>query len=147
MKVILLADVARVGKKYDIKDVPQGFAQNFLLKNGKAVIATPEKIKEVEARKEAIYLSHTVERAKLKAGLDALKEISIVIVSPANEKGHLFKGIHAKDIVSELKKCANVAVAEDMIQLPEPIKEIGKHIISVAWENEKGSFTLEVKAK
>lgn len=147
MKVILLMDVARVGKKYDIKDVPQGFAQNFLLKNGKAVIATPEKIKEVEARKEAIYLSHTVEHAKLKAGLDALKEISIVIVSPANEKGHLFKGIHAKDIVSELKKGANVAIAEDMIQLAEPIKELGTHTINVLWNGEKGQFTLEVKGK
>lgn len=147
MKVILLVDVARVGKKYDIKDVPQGFAQNFLLKNGKAVVATPEKIKEVDARKESIYLSHTVERAKLKAGLDALKEIKITIVSPANEKGHLFKGIHAKDIVAELKKSANVAIVEDMIVLPEAIKEVGSHEIAVTWEGEKGSFILEVKPK
>ena len=147
MKVILLTDVARVGRKYDIKEVPQGYAQNFLLKKGLAKVATPDAVKEVEKKKESIYLSRSIEKENLKKNLLALKEVQVEIKAVANEQGHLFKGIHAKDIVEALKKNANVAIDEDMIDLPEAIKTVGFHTIHVLWEGEKGTFHLEVVRK
>ncbi|MBP6911661.1 MAG: 50S ribosomal protein L9 [Candidatus Pacebacteria bacterium] len=147
MKIILLVDVARVGSKYDVKEVPQGFAQNFLLKNGKAIIATPENLKKIETKKESIYISQSIENSKLKSELDKLRKITLTIHVPANEKGHLFSGIHKHDIVDALKTNSNIEIPPNMIVLQEPIKEIGTHTIHTLWQDQKSSFTLIIQKK
>lgn len=147
MKIILLTDVARVGSKYEVKDVPHGFAQNYLLKNGKAIIATPENIKSIETKKESIYISKSIEKNKLHKELEKLQTVILTIDVPANEKGHLFSGIHIKDIVKNLKRLSNIELPETMIILKEPIKEIGTYTIAVEEDMCRSAFTLIVQKK
>ena len=61
MKVIFLQDVPRVGKKYDLKEVPDGYAMNFLLPRRLAVIATPKAIIELEVNKKKIAIEKEVQ--------------------------------------------------------------------------------------
>lgn len=147
MKVILTSDVPRVGKKYDIKDVPQGYAHNFLFKQGKAILATDDAIRDIEKKKESIRLEREMNASLLRKHLEELRSISLTMKAVANEKGHLFKSIHTKEIVDALLHDKRVSISEKMIDLAEPVKTVGTHTIPVTLDGQKGSFTLVIEAK
>ncbi|HRZ30541.1 MAG TPA: 50S ribosomal protein L9 [Candidatus Paceibacterota bacterium] len=131
MKIILLQDVAKVGRKHEVKDVNDGFARNFLLGNKKAVLATPDNLSRVlgikqgqlEQTKKTLSL---VEQFLLKVG-----ESPLVIKVKANEAGHLFASLHEKDIVEAVKKELGIYLPADLIVLTKPIKEVGETKIAL----------------
>src|SRR5690349_155166 len=103
MKVIFLQDVARVGKRHDVKEVNDGYAVNFLLPRKLAVSATVKAIAELEARKKEIVVEREVREELLVKNLEGLKGKTITIAAKADDKGHLFKAIHPKDIVEAMR--------------------------------------------
>ncbi|MFA6445792.1 MAG: 50S ribosomal protein L9 [Candidatus Paceibacterota bacterium] len=145
MKIILLKDVRKIGKKYDVKDVADGFALNKLIPAGEAVTATPANIKVYEAKRKNADMEIKVQEELLFKNLSALKEASVTISGKTNEKGHLFAAIHADQIVDELKKQAHIDVTPSFLVLDKPVKEIGEHNIAVKVGDKTGSFKLVVK--
>ncbi len=146
MKVILLQDISKVGKKFDIKEVPAGYAQNVLIPKKQALSATPENIKFAEANKEKIRLVKDQEDAELRKNMKDLESIELHIKAKANEKGHLFKSIHAKEIEVALKTDLNISIEERMIHLDAPLKEVGSFKVPITAGNLKGSFTVVIEA-
>ncbi|MFA5791602.1 MAG: 50S ribosomal protein L9 [Candidatus Paceibacterota bacterium] len=152
MKVIFLQDVARVAKRYDIKEVNDGYAMNFLFPRKLAELATLKAITELEKHKKEIVVEREVQENLLIKNLEEIKEKIIIIKSKANEKGHLFSAIHKKEIVLEMKKQQHADIGEEFIILEKPIKEIGEFEIPIEIKtatgggaSKKSSFKLVVE--
>ncbi|MCE9549160.1 50S ribosomal protein L9 [Candidatus Nomurabacteria bacterium] len=145
MKVIFLQDVPRVGRKHDIKEVNDGYAMNFLLPRKLATMATPKAVAELELRKKEIVVEREVQENLLLKYLEELKGKVITIKSKADEKGHLFSGIHKKEIAEVMKTEHRADIGEEFIILEKPIKEIGEFEIPIQVKNKKSSFKLVVE--
>ncbi len=146
MKVILQKDVPKLGKRYDIKDVKDGFALNSLIPKGLALVATKETVAKMEQQKAARAAEQKVQAELLLGNLEKIKGTTVTILGKANDKGHLFAGIDAETVARELSAAAHVSVSADHILLEKPIKEVGEHAVSVEILGKKTSFILVVKA-
>lgn len=144
MQIILLKDVPKIGQKNEIKNVSDGYAINFLFPNKLAQQATPNKIKELEKIKQNQETENQINKNLLIKNIRSLDGARIEIKAKANEKGHLFKGIHAEEIVEELKKQNHIDVKKEYIELKNPIKETGEFDIVVKTEDAKAVFKLEI---
>lgn len=144
MKIILNKDVRGLGRMYDVKNVADGYATNFLLPKGLAMRASESQLKQVENLKIAREADIKVQENLLIKVLDELKGKSVTITAKANEKGHLFSGIHANDLSEALMKETRLSIPVSYINLKTPIKEIGSHVVEVVVGDKKASFSVEV---
>lgn len=147
MKVILQRDVAKVGKKFEVKNVADGYAVNFLFPNKDAILATPEAERKLVEMKKQLAAEQKIQHDLLMKNLKALGETRLKISAKTNDKGHLFSGIHKEQLVAELHKQAHVEISPDMIHLAKPIKEIGEHQIKVGAGEHTTTFVLEVEGE
>jgi len=147
MKVILLGDIRGTGKKYDVKNVSDGYAMNFLLPNKLAERATDERIKNMEELKQGQFEKARIQADLLEKNLDSLKKVQLEIREKTTEKGSLFKGITPSVIVKELKEQVHINLPADAVVLEKPIKEIGDYTIGVVVGDSKTSFKLVVSSK
>jgi large subunit ribosomal protein L9 len=143
MKVILLKDVPRIGKKGDVKDVSDGFAQNALLPKGLAKIATPQAIKIMNDQKNHAQELAQLQVEKMKQAIESLNHQKIVVELAANAQGHLF----SKFKVEQLKKVFTSKGIDFDIKyiVPFELKEVGVHAIKIKSPSLNGDFTLEIK--
>jgi large subunit ribosomal protein L9 len=151
MKVIFLKDVPRAGRKNEVKEVNSGYALNFLFPNRLAEAATDKAVSRLEMQKKEILVEREVQASLLSQNLDEIKNKTITIIEKANEKGHLFEGIHKKEILAQMKKEHHAEISEDCIILEKPIKEIGEFTIPIEVTPRGGkkvhsSFRLVVSA-
>jgi large subunit ribosomal protein L9 len=144
MRVIFLKDVANVGYKYDVKNVADGYALNFLIPQKLAELATDRKIREIEIKKHQKDEEYEVQHDLLLKNLKALGGASVEMSAKANEKGHLFKGIHVEEIAEELRKQDHIDLKPEHIQLEHPIKEIGEFDITAKVSKDSATFKLIV---
>jgi len=143
MKVILLQDIAQIGRRFEIKQVPDGHALNFLIPRKLAEMATRENLKRLEERRGKIALIAEDADKSLETLLDTLSTNPVTFVAPANEQGHLFKGIKAADISAQVS-VGKALLPADAIKLDVPIKEIGDHVIMVMSGGREHTFILSV---
>ena len=127
MRVIFLEDVKGKGKKGDVKEVPTGYAQNYLIKNKLAVEATKESLAQVagqnkaKAKQEAEILK---EAQVLKEMLE--KEGTVVeIKAKAGEDSRLFGSIPSKQIADALQKQYQIKIDKRKLDLKQPIRSLG----------------------
>lgn len=126
MKVILLKDVSKVGKKNEVKEVSDGYARNYLLANNLAKPATESAMKQWEQEKE--NLAHQAEE-ELKVEEEMVSQLDgqeIEIRAKADESGKLYGSITAIKIAKILKD-KGFKVEKNQIKLMEPIKEVGEY--------------------
>jgi len=145
MKVILKQDVGGVGRKYEIKNVADGYANNFLIPRKLAEYASPEAIKKSEAQKSASLVDIEIREKLAEKQMEILKDIKISLNKKANDKGHLFEKIHPKEITEALESQAKIKIEPEYLKIEEPIKEKGEHKISVEIGKNKGEFILVVE--
>ena len=146
MKIILLKDVAKIGKKYDIKDVSDGYAQNMLLPRGLAKLATKDAIAKVEQLKANDLTAKKIQEELLLKNLEIIKNLKLELKEKTNEKGHLFAGITKEILHSELVKKTRLNIDISSIKLDKPIKEVGEHKVLVEVLGKKAEFTLVVSS-
>ncbi len=127
MKVIFLKDVKGKGKKGDVKNVADGYAQNFLIKNGLAKEATNASLSTLAGQKKAEE-KHNAEllaqAKKLKEFLEK-EETVVTIKAKAGEDGRLFGAIPAKQIAEEFNKAFNLSLDRRKFELSAPIRALG----------------------
>lgn len=146
MKIILLKDVKGLGRKYDIKEAKDGHALNLLIPQGLAVHATDKNLKEVDIKKRTDLEHRKIQEDLLIMNLKELNGAKIEMTEKANEKGHLFAGIHKEQIIPEIKKQTRIDMLPEFIILEKPIKEVGEHEIAVKVADKTVKFKLVVKA-
>ena len=135
MKVLLLADVRGTGKKGEIKEVADGYANNFLIKTGKARRADNEALSENKNRKEANNYHKEQERLSAVALGEKLKNATVVVKIKCGENGKTFGSIASKEIADALAK-QGYAVDKRKIELPNPIKTIGTYTVTARLHSE-----------
>ncbi len=145
MKVIFLQDVPRVGRKYEVKNINDGYAMNFLLPRRLAVVATPNELAALEKRQKDIVLESEVQEDLLLKSLEEIKNKVVSIKAKANEKGSLFSAIHKKEIIEMMQSENRVIISEEYIDLEKPIKEVGEFQIPIKIGKNKSSFKLVIE--
>ncbi len=146
MRVILLKNVARVGSKGDIVEVSEGYARNFLIKNGLAKEADKGAIKELNHKKES---KEKQKKKELQKEFDFVKKYSseaYKVFLHANEKGHLFEKLDLKKLLKLINDKEKLSFTEKELSLNEPIKELGSFDIHCTIDGKKLKFKLSVEA-
>lgn len=133
MKVIFISDVKGKGKKGQIKEVPTGYAQNFLLKKGLAKEATSSNLniqKRLEKAEHDAYEAEKAEAEQIKLKLEDDKTI-VKFQSKAGNDSRLFGSISSKKIVEGLEEQFGIVIDKRKLMLPEPIKALGYTNVAV----------------
>lgn len=146
MKVILLTDVPKVGKKYEVKDFKEGYAQNVLLSKGLAELATPHALSKLARYQESVNNKKQDEESAFNKLITSLQDKKVLIVANANEKGHLFKSISPKDVAEAIKTTLGLDVEENFLKLPS-VKELGSHEVLIKKGDREGRFEILVESK
>ncbi len=130
MKILLIKDVKNLGKAGEIKEVKDGYGENFLIKKGFAKRATEEVIEEWKREQERIAEEEAKELANLKEIEKKLSQIKLVIKRKLSANGSLYGAITKEDIANELKSQHNIILDKKKIEIKKPIKETGDFNIS-----------------
>ena len=141
MKVILLQDIDKVGKKYDVKEVKDGYARNFLIPKNLVKIAIAKNMKWLEGQKQTKAAIAEEDLKKVESRASAIDGQEIVISVKVGDKGQLFESITAQKISEKIKELG-IVVNASQIELEEPIKELGEFLIKVKFEH---NLEAEVK--
>ncbi len=147
MKIILLKDVPKLGRKYDVKDVSDGHALNFLMPRGLAMSATDAAVKKIIAQKEKDVMGGKIQAELLLKSFGVLKETTIHISGKANDKGHLFAGITKEILIAEILKQTRLNLDPETVVLEKPIKEVGERKVTVQALGKKTEVTVVVEAE
>ena len=130
MKVLLLQDVKGQGKKGEIINVSDGYANNFLLKKGLGAVATADTINSVMIHDKAVQKQKEAERAEAYQKAAELKGSVIHLTAAKGANGKMFGSITNKEIAEELVKLG-YAVDKKQVVLKEPIKMSGEYTVTV----------------
>jgi large subunit ribosomal protein L9 len=125
MKVIFLKDVKGKGKKGEVKNVADGYAQNFLFKQGLAVEATPANLKALEAQKNKQKREAEEELARAKQLKEQLEQLTVELSAKAGDGGRLFGSITSKQIAEALQSQHNIKIDKRKIELNDAIRSLG----------------------
>lgn len=147
MKIILLKDVPKIGRRYDVKDVSDGYALNMLLPKGLAQKATPDMITKVEAIKAKDLADKQIQNDLLLRNLEEVKKVTLYFKEKANDKGHLFAGVTREMIADELKKETKFNIDSESIKIEKPIKEVGEQKVTIEVLGKKAEFVVNIEAK
>jgi large subunit ribosomal protein L9 len=131
MNVILLDNVENLGNIGDLVKVKPGYGRNFLIPQGKAALATPENIKQMEARRAELEKAAAEELAAAKVRAKAFDGVELVISANAGSEDKLFGSVGPIDIVEALEGI-QITAERSEIRMPEgPIQEVGEFDIGV----------------
>lgn len=146
MKVILLKDVARLGRRSEEVNVPDGYALNQLIPKKLAEPATAINRKRLEQDKHLVAVGVATELANFVAAKTSLGVINVTVPVEANEKGHLFRAVKADEVVAVLAG-QGVTVPAHMLEISAPIKTLGEHSITLVQGDNRHEFSITVVAK
>ena len=125
MKVIFLKDVKGKGKKGEVKNVADGYAHNFLIKQGLAVEATNASISSLNAQKKKVEQEAIEELEQMQHLKVDLEKLTVEIQAKSGEGGRLFGSVTSKQIADELKKTHNIKLDKRKLDLPDGIRALG----------------------
>jgi large subunit ribosomal protein L9 len=131
MRVILKREVAGLGRPGDVKDVADGYAQNFLLPRGLAIEATAGELKVLARARDAKRAKQDRAHADAEELAKRLSEMTLVFRLKAGEQGKTFGSVTNKDIADALQREHKVEVDRTKVHLPEPLKSLGVHTVEV----------------
>src|SRR2546428_10565451 len=133
MKVVFNKNVVGVAKRGDVKEVAEGFARNFLIPNGLAMLATGGAMKMM-SNKQKSEETKVIRKIKGKAELaQKLKGFRLTFKAKADDTGKLYGSINAEKIAQELQKIG-LEVSVSQVKLAQPIKKIGNHPVNLQFE-------------
>lgn len=145
MEIILTEDVPKLGHAGDIVRVKDGYARNYLLPRGKAMLATRGRVREIEHKKQVIAEKQRKEISSLEGVARQLAGLSLEFEARAGEEGKLFGSVTNADIAARLAE-QGVEVDRRRIDLHDPIKQIGEYDVPVRLHREV-TATVSVKVR
>lgn len=146
MKIILLRDIANLGKRGEMKEVAEGYAMNVLIKKGDALHATLAELAKWKAKEDSKLHKKEVATNTFAQLIDTLRKNEIVITGKkADQKGQLFASIKENDIAEAIYSVSKMSVDPKQILLISPIKTLGKHAVMLKQSEKKETITIEVR--
>ncbi|EAQ82475.1 MULTISPECIES: 50S ribosomal protein L9 [Blastopirellula] len=130
IELLLIQSVDHLGKQGDVVEVRPGYANNYLIPQGLATIATPHHKRMVDKHRAKLLEIEKSRLAGLRAIADLLNRQSVTIEANANDEGHLYGSVGPADIVSALKE-QNFTITADQVRLEGPLKELGLYTVKI----------------
>jgi len=131
VRVILKREVAGLGRPGGVKDVADGYAQNFLLPRGLAIEATAGEMKVLARARDAKRAKQDRAHADAEELAKRLSETTLVFRLKAGDQGKTFGSVTSKDIAEALQREQKVEVDKTKVHLPEPLKALGVHQVEI----------------
>lgn len=146
MKVIFLKDVKGKGKKGEIKNVADGYAHNFLIKQGLAIEANNANVSTLDAQKKKEEKQAAEELAEAKKLKETIEKITVELSAKAGEGGRLFGSITTKQIAEELQKKHRIKIDKRKMELADAIRTLGHTKVPVKLHPEVlATLTVSIK--
>jgi large subunit ribosomal protein L9 len=147
VKLILRESVRGLGEAGDLVGVKVGYARNYLLPQGKALLATESKVRELEHHKRVVTEKAARDLNDLKALRDRLESVALEVTARVGEEGKLFGSVTTAHI-AELLAEKGYEVDRRKIQLGEPLREIGDHVVSIRLQRDlTAKVALKINAE
>lgn len=147
MKIILKEDIPSLGYKDDVVEVKNGYGRNYLIPQGKAIIASESALKVLaeNQRQRAHKLAKI--KADAEASAEALKDVKLVIATKVSSTGTIFGSVNAIQISEELTKLGH-NIDRKLIVIEQPVKEVGNYTAIINLHKEvKAEVPFEVIAE
>ena len=125
MDIILLQDIDKVGEKYEVVTVKDGFARNFLIPTKKAVIANQTNLAKLDELKQKHAEELAAQIGEFQAVADRLKEVTLKIGAKAGTSGKIFGSVTNTSIAQALRDQCEVEVIRSKVELADEVKELG----------------------
>src|SRR5947208_11043205 len=122
MQLVLVEDVANLGRQGDLVEVKAGYGRNYLLPNGLATVPSEHNLRLLERYQQRVSAAREARIADLRALADQIQRVTVTIEANANEEGHLYGSVGAPEISRALKG-QNLNVDPEMVRLEGPIRE------------------------
>jgi len=136
MEVILRKDVPKLGKAGDVVKVKNGYARNYLIPKGLAILANQKTIRALENQRKIILAKAERERKKLESLAEKLEGISITVYRKIIEEDRIFGSVSSIDIVNMLKE-QGIKIDKNQVILDEPIKKLGTFEVPIKLSSDK----------
>ena len=130
MEVILRQSVEKLGHPGDVVKVSNGYARNYLLPRGIAVIATEGNKKQIEAQRQRLEAAEDARREQAKDQASTFEQVSLTFSARVGEEGKLFGSVTSADIVQQLEALGH-KVEKRQVDLHEPIKALGVYRVPI----------------
>ncbi len=127
MQIILLQDLEKVGDKHDVVQVKNGYARNYLIPNGFAVIANTPNMAKLDSLKEKEAQAELAKVDEYKVIATKIDGKTVKILVKAGTSGKIFGSVNNVQVINALKESFDVDIARKKVQLPEDIKELGTY--------------------
>jgi large subunit ribosomal protein L9 len=148
VKIILRADVDRLGNKGDLLDVADGYARNYLLPRGLALAATTGALAQAESMREARSRRDAADRESAEALRDRLSSTAVRIPAQSGTDGRLFGSVTAADVADAVIAQLGVELDRKRLHLDEPIRALGVHDVTLRLHPEvEAHVSVEVVAR
>lgn len=143
MKVVLLQDVKKMGKKGDVVEVSDGYGRNVLIRKGLGVEGTKANLNTAAQRQESKVFKDKVAADEAVIMAAQLKKVKVVIKVQCGEDGRIFGSVTGKDISEALEKQYKFKLEKKNIRLRSPIKTLGEYDVEV-WVHQQVTSTVHV---
>ena len=130
IELLLIQNVDNVGRQGEVVEVRAGYANNYLLPQGLAIIANDHHKRMVEKHKAKLKEIEKSRLGRLQALADKIAQQSITIEANANDEGHLYGSVGAHEIVTTLRG-ADIVITDDQVRLQGPLKELGLYTVKI----------------
>ena len=131
MKIVLRQDVEKLGEKGTVQDVSEGYARNYLIPKGMAVVATPGELKVVAENQRVAARKIAKQEGQLQSLADRIAGQRLSFTARAGEQGRLYGSITAGDVAERLSQVVGQEIDRRKVQLEEPIRQAGEHTVTV----------------
>ncbi len=135
MKVLLCEDVENLGWLGDVVEVNVGYARTYLLPQGIGKVATEASIRAIAEEKAKRSEQRIHDSKRLEDAAKAVEGAEAVVAAKANELGHLFGSVTERQIAANLRE-QGFEVADEVVQLPEHIKQVGTHAVTLKFSDD-----------
>ncbi len=131
MKVILLKDVPKIGRAGEIKEVSDGYANNFLIKRGLGKVATAEAQAKLASEQTEKSAKKAREQKKFAEQKNELERRTFTIKVKVGDKGQVFSGVHEKEIIQAIFQKTKITLDKSNIATHSHMKQLGEHMIDI----------------
>jgi large subunit ribosomal protein L9 len=136
MKVLLRDDIDGVGKRGDIVEVAKGFARNYLLPTGRALMAGDKIEKQAVAMRRGRDLRNVQDRDAARSVAGVLGDTTVTVSARAAAEGRLFGSVSAADVAEAITAQTGAEIDRSKVSLSEPIKTVGSHVVPIHLHDE-----------